>query len=877
MSRSQDERQPVREGVLNNTRSGISAMSVTSMEKEKLETQLTAKINSGSEHSGYRTVDLIKPNKSLSNSMPHVSVGSAPMPPMPPLQAPSLTSILPGPVHPIIPPVLSHGPLARAGALSAQIPLMGRAAAAIAPPRASIAVPPLRAAPALKSTSNPNQIPLPSKGTSIFSPIASNSRIASSSSPASVISRTSDHIKAMDTKITYIQTGVHNSNSSSSSSSLPPTGTATVQVIESGTAAHAHIASLQPSKSFSVVPNQNILKIGSQNAQQSQSSSMANPASIVSTYRVAPPPNNITFSKVIPQPILIPSTTSGTLSSTMPDTQDHQRIISTSNSSIGLLSPAVSSSHHSAFSSHLHYASGLSVHGSTSQLHPPFSSNADSKSDKLKPGNPSLQHAIGSYFPIDGFPRFAPNSPFHPYVRAQPGATVYSPFPMFVDGAHAFATAPLPIPGISSTTRDSHHHTTSGESSPVMNSSYSVHNMPNLQPSSFQSNNSSSPRPGPGILRKRTADGYPAHGLDRIASPSKQDIRAEVRQDSKPDVRPSSGQSLPSSRQESPRLLCDEKGTYNDIIVADSSLLPSNNVPLPSNTEIKREPNTSPLSANAYQKSFANQSLSITSHSSSSTPEASPRKKPRKQNVITTEDKFSSKVSMEEEETEIDNKIKDKRKDSKVDSHIIRIQKPAAKVKSEENSEEVKEPEIPEPDEYMKYYMFINKRKSSALGDYRINSKAAHHHFYRYSDVRSKDEKKPLDLINFKRISQNISGWRIFHMSSQMDDLCSLENDVCSKLYEFQRELPRPSKQYMLTAMCHDLQNGKRFASIDEQLRVLHELIQGNIQRCQLSMEQLDEAKQTMLKVIDHKPKILEIVKRHKHKRSSKKKTLPSY
>ena len=55
---------------------------------------------------------------------------------------------------------------------------------------------------------------------------------------------------------------------------------------------------------------------------------------------------------------------------------------------------------------------------------------------------------------------------------------------------------------------------------------------------------------------------------------------------------------------------------------------------------------------------------------------------------------------------------------------------------------------------------------------------------------------------------------------------CSLENDVCNKLYEFQRELPRPSKQYMLTALCHDLQNGKRFASVDEQLRVLHELIQ---------------------------------------------------
>ena len=52
---------------------------------------------------------------------------------------------------------------------------------------------------------------------------------------------------------------------------------------------------------------------------------------------------------------------------------------------------------------------------------------------------------------------------------------------------------------------------------------------------------------------------------------------------------------------------------------------------------------------------------------------------------------------MEEEETEIGSKVKEKKKDSKVDSHIIRIQKPAAKVKSEESSEEVKEPEIPEP------------------------------------------------------------------------------------------------------------------------------------------------------------------------------------
>lgn len=92
--------------------------------------------------------------------MAHVSVGSAPLPPMPPLQAPSLTSILPGPGHPIMPPVLSHGSLVHGGALPTQIPLMGRAAAAIAPPRASNAVPSLRATsmPALKAATNANQV-----------------------------------------------------------------------------------------------------------------------------------------------------------------------------------------------------------------------------------------------------------------------------------------------------------------------------------------------------------------------------------------------------------------------------------------------------------------------------------------------------------------------------------------------------------------------------------------------------------------------------------------------------------------------------------------------------------------------------------------------
>ena len=54
-------------------------------------------------------------------------------------------------------------------------------------------------------------------------------------------------------------------------------------------------------------------------------------------------------------------------------------------------------------------------------------------------------------------------------------------------------------------------------------------------------------------------------------------------------------------------------------------------------------------------------------------------------------------MSIGEEETDVDKKIKDRRKDSKIDSQIIRIQKSIGKVKSEENNEDVNEPEIPEP------------------------------------------------------------------------------------------------------------------------------------------------------------------------------------
>lgn len=47
---------------------------------------------------------------------------------------------------------------------------------------------------------------------------------------------------------------------------------------------------------------------------------------------------------------------------------------------------------------------------------------------------------------------------------------------------------------------------------------------------------------------------------------------------------------------------------------------------------------------------------------------------------------------------------------------------------------------------------------------------------------------------------------------------------------------------------------------------------QGNIQRCQLFADQMQEAKTAMLKILDHKKRITEIINKHHSKRPVKKK-----
>lgn len=64
---------------------------------------------------------------------------------------------------------------------------------------------------------------------------------------------------------------------------------------------------------------------------------------------------------------------------------------------------------------------------------------------------------------------------------------------------------------------------------------------------------------------------------------------------------------------------------------------------------------------------------------------------------------------------------------------------------------------------------------ASLLNSYKQNWKATHNHYLRHSDVKPKDERRPtiMDLANQYRVQDKVNGWKIHHLSTQMEDLVS--------------------------------------------------------------------------------------------------------
>ncbi|XP_075214063.1 uncharacterized protein LOC142320247 isoform X2 [Lycorma delicatula] len=205
--------------------------------------------------------------------------------------------------------------------------------------------------------------------------------------------------------------------------------------------------------------------------------------------------------------------------------------------------------------------------------------------------------------------------------------------------------------------------------------------------------------------------------------------------------------------------------------------------------------------------------------------EMSPRKKPRKQQL--TGNQMQEPKSEDEMEFISEEKIKREPK---------------------ENSEDGVEIVAPKT---------VPKRPTvSLLNSYRHTWKSRHHHFLRYSDVKPKDERRPTvsDLANQKQVLQKIAGWKIYHLSSQMEDVSDLETEVFEKLTAMLKVLERkPGNQ------------------LDKDINRVNELIKGNIQRSKVIKDQMQEAKTQVMKIFDHKGHVTEILTRCVSKRSVKK------
>uniref|UniRef100_A0A670I795 Sin3A associated protein 130 n=1 Tax=Podarcis muralis TaxID=64176 RepID=A0A670I795_PODMU len=241
--------------------------------------------------------------------------------------------------------------------------------------------------------------------------------------------------------------------------------------------------------------------------------------------------------------------------------------------------------------------------------------------------------------------------------------------------------------------------------------------------------------------------------------------------------------------------------------------------------DIMRPVSVPPLTTNTVSPSLTLLANNLSVPSSDLPPGASPRKKPRKQQHI---------ISTEEGDMMETNSTDDEKSTTK--SLLVKAEKRKSPPKEYIDEEGVR-------------YVPVRPRPPiTLLRHYRNPWKAAYHHFQRYSDVRVKEEKKAMlqEIANQKGVSCRAQGWKVHLCAAQLLQLTNLEHDVYERLTSLQEGII-PKKK----------------AATDDDLHRINELIQGNMQRCKLVMDQINEARESMLKVLDHKERVLKLLNKN--------------
>ncbi|XP_004589383.2 histone deacetylase complex subunit SAP130 isoform X2 [Ochotona princeps] len=232
-----------------------------------------------------------------------------------------------------------------------------------------------------------------------------------------------------------------------------------------------------------------------------------------------------------------------------------------------------------------------------------------------------------------------------------------------------------------------------------------------------------------------------------------------------------------------------------------------------------------PLAPNTVSPSLALLANNLSMPASDLPPGASPRKKPRKQQHV---------ISTEEGDMMETNSTDDEKSTAK--SLLVKAEKRKSPPKEYIDEEGVR-------------YVPVRPRPPiTLLRHYRNPWKAAYHHFQRYSDVRVKEEKKAMlqEIANQKGVSCRAQGWKVHLCAAQLLQLTNLEHDVYERLTNLQEGII-PKKK----------------AATDDDLHRINELIQGNMQRCKLVMDQISEARDSMLKVLEHRDRVLKLLNKN--------------
>uniref|UniRef100_A0A1Q3EXD9 Putative histone deacetylase complex subunit n=1 Tax=Culex tarsalis TaxID=7177 RepID=A0A1Q3EXD9_CULTA len=145
-------------------------------------------------------------------------------------------------------------------------------------------------------------------------------------------------------------------------------------------------------------------------------------------------------------------------------------------------------------------------------------------------------------------------------------------------------------------------------------------------------------------------------------------------------------------------------------------------------------------------------------------------------------------------------------------------------------------------------------RNASLLESYKQSWKAANNHFQRYTDVKQREERRPtiVDIANQSHVLQKVNGWKVYHLSAQIEDLCELESQAYDKLDQMLKSMEAAPKQ-------------------SPEIERINELLKGNMQRSKIIMDGINEARTQIMKIFDHKTHVSDIIQRCASKRNFKK------